>query len=600
MPNLDERLTRRLQAAAHPIEPGRLFETLERRRSKRTVRRRVERAALSVGVAAITIAVMVVAAGTFGSDRDAPIVIGQVPDGPFTNGVVAVADGDGLFEVDPVTGETHPIEGLPQGIWTVSYSTDGAQIALTVFPRQGPRELWVADSDGSGATRIASSANVSGASWSPDGAWIAYAADTKEGSSIHLVRPDGTDDRMVGPLLTDRDYFSVSFSPDGSSLLFDQGTDVGFGIFAMSIDGTSVRRISDGDRDYNPSWSPDGTRIAFTHTDGPMDSDIFVMDADGSNTTRLTDGGEGDTNLGAVWAPDGSRIAYQAGVTGGPGPVRLIDPDGGNSTVLLDAQVLGLAWQPLPDDGVSLAPDEPKGIDIGLGFRLCDVQRLGGIDFFGDGNRRVAWTGSPLKESGRCSKAYDAKHVVAVDHDGDGSADSWTELPHCTGCEPYDAADLGGDGTRELIVLLQYGSTPQYGVFDVVPEGLPRNAGVYPVFVDPPGAPDAGLPPGESVTLWAGGDEGFSAAIRCDGYPDAPEFLIAWSLYSITDAETDPKATEEFHVARLRLDEPDAAGASIVVLETTSTVRPWEVAGLGFEPPARACGVAWDPFAPQP
>ncbi len=599
MPNLDERLTRRLQAAERPIEAAPTFETLDRRRSRRTSRRRVELGLLGGVVAAAAIAVVVVAAGTFGSDRNAPIVIGPVPDGPFTNGLVAVADGDGLFEVDPRTGETHALAGLPRGIWNVSYSTDGARIALTVFPRQGPRELWVANADGSGATQIASSANVSRASWSPDGEWIAYAADTDRASSIHLVRPDGSDDRMIGPLLTDRDYFSVSFSPDGSSLLFDQGTDVGFGIFVMDIDGTGVRRISQGDRDYNPSWSPDGTRIAFTHTDGPMDSDIFIMDADGSNIERLTDGSDGDTNLDPVWAPDGSRIAYQAGVTGGPGPVRLIDPDGTNPTVLLDAEILGLAWQPLPNDDVSPAP-EPEGVDVGLGFRLCNVQRLGGIDFFGDGNRGVAWTGSPLKESGRCSKAYDAKHVVAVDHDGDGSADSWTELPHCTACEPHDATDLGGDGTRELIVLLQYGSTPQYGVFDVVPEGLPRSAGVYPVFVDPPGAPDAGLPLGEPVALTAGGDEGFSAAIRCDGYPDAPEIVIAWSLYSITDAETDPNAIEEFHVTRLRLDEPGAAGASFVVLETTSTVRPWDVVGLGFEPPARACGVAWDPFAPQP
>ncbi len=177
-------------------------------------------------------------------------------------------------------------------------------------------------------------------------------------------------------------------------------------------------------------------------------------------------------------------------------------------------------------------PEEPEGVDVGLDFRLCDVQRLGGIDFFGDGNRGVAWTGSPLKESGRCSKAYDAKHVVAVDHDGDGAADSWTDLPGCTGCQPYDATDLGGDGTRELVVLLQHSSTPNYGIFDVVPDGLPRTPGVYPVLVAPPGAPAAEHPADEPLTLWAGGDEGFAAAIRCDGYPDAPEITIAWSYYS--------------------------------------------------------------------
>jgi hypothetical protein len=237
-------------------------------------------------------------------------------------------------------------------------------------------------------------------------------------------------------------------------------------------------------------------------------------------------------------------------------------------------------------------PATPGGADIGLDFRLCDVQRLGGIDFFGDTSRSVAWTGSPLKESGKCSKAYDAPHVVAVDLDGDGSADSFADLPTCTGCEPHDATDLGGDGTKELVVLLQYGSTPQYGIFDVVPDGLPRSAGIYPVFVGPPGARRAGLPPGEPVTLWTGGDEGFSAAIRCEAYPDAPELVLAWSSYSISGAEDDANATEDFHLTRLRLAEPGPEAASFVVVDTMNTERP-SGEPLPFETPPRTCGVDW-------
>jgi hypothetical protein len=237
-------------------------------------------------------------------------------------------------------------------------------------------------------------------------------------------------------------------------------------------------------------------------------------------------------------------------------------------------------------------PEEPEGVDVGLDFRLCDVQRLGGIDFFGDGNRGVAWTGSPLKESGRCSRAYDAKHVVAVDHDGDGAADSWADLSQCSMCHPLAATDLGGDGSLELIVVLQASSTPNYAVYDVVPEGLPRAGGVYPILVEGPGAPEAQLPAGEQMTLWAGGDEGFSAAIRCLGYPQAPEIELAWSLYSISDYESGRTTTEEYHVTRLRLAEPDASSATFVVVETASTSQAIEV-GLPFETPTRTCGVRW-------
>ena len=593
MPDLDERLSRRLGAMQRPVEPGLTFEALDRRRTRRAVRRSAARASLTIAVVACTVVVSVVSIGTFGSDRPAAITIGPGPGGAVANGVLLAADGRDLFEVDVETGEAKRIDGLPRGVWNAAFSPDGSRMALTVFPsRGGPRELWVANADGTEAVRVASASNVSRGSWSPDGEWIAYAADTPDGSTIRLVRPDGTGDMSVGPILTQRDYLSVSFSPQGDSLLLDQATDTGFGIYVMSIDGTGLRRISGGDRDFDPVWSPDGSRIAFTHEDGPMDWDIFVMDADGSNIARLTNGAEGDTNFDPVWAPDGTRIAYQAGVTRGPGPVWVIDPDGGNSTLLLDAEILGIAWQPLPrEESPSPTPAEPEGVDVGLDFRLCDVQRLGGIDFFGDGVRGVAWTGSPLKESGRCSKAYDAKHVVAVDHDGDGLADSWTDLPGCTGCQPYDVTDLGGDGTRELVVLLQYSSTPNYGIFDVVPDGLPRAAGVYPVLVEPPGAPAAEHPGGEPLTLWAGGDEGFAAAIRCDGYPDAPEIMIAWSL-SVTDYETGQTTNKDFHVTRLRIEEPDASSASAVVIETTSGVQPIGK-GLPFDQPDRTCGVHW-------
>lgn len=237
-------------------------------------------------------------------------------------------------------------------------------------------------------------------------------------------------------------------------------------------------------------------------------------------------------------------------------------------------------------------PEDPEGLDVGLDFRLCDVQRLGGIDFFGDGVRGVAWTGSPLKESGRCSRAYDAKHVVAVDHDGDGSADSWADAPQCSMCRPVDATDLGGDGSLELIVLLQASSTPVYAIYDVVPGGLPRAGGIVPISVEPPGAPEAQLPPGEQMKLWTGGDEGFSAAIRCLGYPEAPEIELAWSLYSISDYESGRTTTEEYHFTRLRLVEPDASSATFAVLETTSTDRPVD-SPLPFETPSRTCGVDW-------
>ncbi len=72
-----------------------------------------------------------------------------------------------------------------------------------------------------------------------------------------------------------------------SKIVFSDGM-VG-DIFVMNSDGSGLTNISNNAFIENlPSWSPDGTQIAFaSNREGPA-GDIYVMDADGSNVTRLT------------------------------------------------------------------------------------------------------------------------------------------------------------------------------------------------------------------------------------------------------------------------------------------------------------------------
>jgi len=72
----------------------------------------------------------------------------------------------------------------------------------------------------------------------------------------------------------------------------------------MNADGSGITRLAD--RGLEPSWSPDGTRIAFRGGDG--NSQIYVMNADGSGVTRLTNNSDNDWQ--PAWSPDGSRIAF--------------------------------------------------------------------------------------------------------------------------------------------------------------------------------------------------------------------------------------------------------------------------------------------------
>jgi Tol biopolymer transport system component len=73
----------------------------------------------------------------------------------------------------------------------------------------------------------------------------------------------------------------------------------------MNADGSDKTNISDGpENDYDPAWSPDGARIAFSsyrfhdNEDAASNQDIYTMNADGSDVTRLTD------NPYDVTAPD--------------------------------------------------------------------------------------------------------------------------------------------------------------------------------------------------------------------------------------------------------------------------------------------------------
>src|SRR5215211_6489236 len=83
-------------------------------------------------------------------------------------------------------------------------------------------------------------------------------------------------------------------------------------IYIMNADGSGQTRLTDDPAiDRFASWSPDGEKIAFSSNRDSDNDEIYVMNADdGSDVTRLTDNDA--NNLSPSWSPNGERIAFSS------------------------------------------------------------------------------------------------------------------------------------------------------------------------------------------------------------------------------------------------------------------------------------------------
>jgi Tol biopolymer transport system component len=244
------------------------------------------------------------------------------------------------------------------GVDAPAWSSDGRRIAFSATPSTGSvPNLYVMNADGSGQRRVTKEPiHVWGASWSPEGQWLAFASGVQGNPGnfkIYVVNVDGSGQRQLTRGWPDQD---PAWSPAGQRIAFlsyrDEQPTGGRRwqklLNVMNADGSEQQRLTRlSNRDGSFSWSPDGRRIAFV-SDRDGNDEVYVMNADGSGQRNLTRNPGRDGH--PVWSPDGRTIGFVSD-RGGNRDIYVMNTDGSrqrNLTSDFGHQAFGIAWMPTP------------------------------------------------------------------------------------------------------------------------------------------------------------------------------------------------------------------------------------------------------------
>ena len=236
-------------------------------------------------------------------------------------------------------------------------SPDGTRL-LFQSDRTGDWEIYTVKPDGTDLVRLTTSPGAdAGPVWSPDGKRIAFASERDAGDSeIYVMNADGSGVRRLTKQPGDDSH--PHWSPDGSRIVFNSARTTPdlkadwstqfHEIFTMAADGSDVRQVTRFQTvSTYPSFSPDGKKIVFrrvTNDQGrlwdlttvPRNSEVFVIDLDGSNPVNLSNNAAYDG--WPAWSPDGARIVFSSNRAGPAniGQLYAVDAGGGSAQKLTE------------------------------------------------------------------------------------------------------------------------------------------------------------------------------------------------------------------------------------------------------------------------
>jgi Tol biopolymer transport system component len=268
----------------------------------------------SIGVVQLFTAVCVLAAGALPGNA---VILQSAGVGQITflterdsNREIYSMNADGSAQ----TNLSHSLANEQAHAW----SPDGTKI---VFLRQNDNHLYVMNADGTGVAQVTADdfqhLQNTNLSWSPDGMRIAYIAGDDSAHSLSVINADGTGKRRLRE--TSSPFLDVVWSPDGTKIAYSDGASLNqSNLWVMNADGSGLTRITNHDENSgiysrSPAWSPDSTRLVFkSNRDG--NDEIYMVWVRlfyanlADNLVRLTTNAAAD--IDPAWSPDGTRIAF--------------------------------------------------------------------------------------------------------------------------------------------------------------------------------------------------------------------------------------------------------------------------------------------------
>lgn len=179
-------------------------------------------------------------------------------------------------------------------------------------------------------------------------------------------------------------------------------------VFVMDLDGSNQTRLTtSGAYDDQPKWSPDSSKIAFmSGRDGNLE--IYTMNADGSSQTRITNNPAADGF--PAWSPDGTKMAFVRGDLRNPSTFEIfvMNANGSNQVQLTNDSAI---------DGVpSWSPDGTKIVFMSGGSSVFDPNSFEIYVMNADGNNRTRLTNNSIVD-GQPSYSPDGTKILFASGD---------------------------------------------------------------------------------------------------------------------------------------------------------------------------------------